>query len=494
MILSSQMALHGRNADVSTLRLSEVQRRSPSVPATVLAGTVRASDLFLLLAAGIIAEAVLEAKGASVGFEETIAFTLFGLVVFQLLANPRAYGVRALQDRRVQLRALALPGAGAALAMGAMMLMLHALRPGRVAIWLAVWALSFGTMLLASRFVLGGLLIHWRRAGRLVRRVAVVGVNDASKSFIRASVDPARMVEIVGVYGASVPQAGIHGGALVRGGIDDLLEHSRKDHVDGIVFAPSPGANDGLQALCERLKSTAADIFVIPSGAYPDSPCGELCEIAERPVLLYRARPLNDWQQARKRVFDVAASVALLVALSPLLLLIALAIRLDSPGPILFRQPRTGFRNNTIIVYKFRTMHSRMTDLLANVQTKRNDPRVTRVGKWLRKTSLDELPQLWNVLSGSMSLVGPRPHAPNTKAGDTPFHQAVAEYALRHRVKPGITGWAQVNGWRGETRTLEDIRQRVRHDLYYIENWTLALDLKILLMTPFKGLVGSKVF
>ncbi len=163
-----------------------------------------------------------------------------------------------------------------------------------------------------------------------------------------------------------------------------------------------------------------------------------------------------------------------MLLLSPVLLVTALLIKLDSPGPVLFRQPRMGFNNRLFLCYKFRSMRQDAQDLLADKQTTRDDPRVTRVGRVIRKLSIDELPQLLNVLNGTMSLVGPRPHAPNTKAANKLFTDVVQQYAVRHRVKPGITGWAQVNGWRGETATVDQIQKRVACDLYYIENWSSA--------------------
>ena len=180
--------------------------------------------------------------------------------------------------------------------------------------------------------------------------------------------------------------------------------------------------------------------------------------------------------------------------LSPVLALLALAIWLDSKGPILFRQPRLGFNNRMFICYKFRTMYADMTDVMADRQTIRGDSRITRVGKWMRRLSLDEFPQLLNVLNGTMSLVGPRPHAPNTKAADKLFAEVVQQYALRHRVKPGITGWAQVNGWRGETSSVEQIENRIRCDLFYIDNWSLFLDLKIIAMTITREILSPHAF
>jgi lipopolysaccharide/colanic/teichoic acid biosynthesis glycosyltransferase len=167
------------------------------------------------------------------------------------------------------------------------------------------------------------------------------------------------------------------------------------------------------------------------------------------------------------------------------MLLTAIAIKLDSPGPILFKQRRYGFNNEVIEVYKFRSMYADQADYAASRLVTRDDPRVTRVGRIIRKASLDELPQLFNVVFvGNLSLVGPRPHAVNAKTEEKRYDEAVDGYFARHRVKPGITGWAQINGWRGETDTHEKIQRRVEHDLYYIENWSLLFDLYILAMTP----------
>jgi lipopolysaccharide/colanic/teichoic acid biosynthesis glycosyltransferase len=165
--------------------------------------------------------------------------------------------------------------------------------------------------------------------------------------------------------------------------------------------------------------------------------------------------------------------------------LVALAVKLDSPGPVLFRQKRFGFNNERIDVFKFRSMYHHQADPTASKVVTRNDPRVTRVGRFIRKTSLDELPQLFSVaFVGNLSLVGPRPHAINAKAEEQLYDDAVDGYYARHRVKPGITGWAQINGWRGETDTHEKIQRRVEHDLYYIENWSVLFDLYILARTP----------
>jgi exopolysaccharide biosynthesis polyprenyl glycosylphosphotransferase len=191
--------------------------------------------------------------------------------------------------------------------------------------------------------------------------------------------------------------------------------------------------------------------------------------------------PLTPFNRAIKRAFDVAAAIAGLIVISPLFVIVALAIKLDSRGPLLFRQKRHGYNNEPIRVLKFRTM-TVMEDGDNFKPVVRNDPRVTRMGRLLRHTNIDELPQLFNVLVGDMSLVGPRPHA--TSQNEV-FAELISSFSRRHNVKPGITGWAQVSGYRGDTDTLEKMQRRVEHDLYYIDNWSLLLDLKIVVMTLF---------
>jgi exopolysaccharide biosynthesis polyprenyl glycosylphosphotransferase len=196
-------------------------------------------------------------------------------------------------------------------------------------------------------------------------------------------------------------------------------------------------------------------------------------------------KPLGEWGALLKSVEDKAIAALALILLSPVMAAVAVAVRLESKGPILFKQKRYGFNNELIEVYKFRSMYHNLSDADAAKLVSKGDPRVTRVGRIIRKTSLDELPQLFNVLKGELSLVGPRPHATKAKAADQLYYDVVDGYFARHKVKPGITGWAQINGWRGETDTTEKLQRRVEHDLYYIENWSLAFDLSILIKTPF---------
>lgn len=223
----------------------------------------------------------------------------------------------------------------------------------------------------------------------------------------------------------------------------------------------------------------SAKILARPSRRMGDTICIEL-----------QRKPLNLVEVAIKRVVDIVGASVGLVALLPLLIITAIAIKLDSPGPVLFRQRRCGFNGREFYILKFRTM-SVLEDGRSVCQATRGDRRVTRVGKWLRRTSIDELPQLWNVLSGTMSLVGPRPHA---LAHDNEFDKAARHYAVRHHVKPGLTGWAQVNGCRGPTPTVADIRRRVEFDLWYIDNWNLRLDCSIMVRTVIEVLRGRNAY
>ena len=199
------------------------------------------------------------------------------------------------------------------------------------------------------------------------------------------------------------------------------------------------------------------------------------------PVLDVFDRPITDWDVVMKWLFDKIVGGLALICAAPLMLLVAIAIKLDSRGPVFFKQRRHGFNNEVIEVYKFRSLYADMTDHSVQKSVTKDDPRVTRVGRFIRKTSIDELPQLFNVVfKGNLSLVGPRPHAVNQKIENRQFDEAVDGYFARHRVKPGITGWAQINGWRGELTSPDKIKQRVEHDLYYIENWSLLFDFYIL--------------
>ena len=361
------------------------------------------------------------------------------------------------------------------------------------------FAFVASALLLLAGFRLGlrALIGRWTKAGYFRRRIAVVSVNDFSQEFIERLQAEPDAFEIIGVYDDRLRTgrvSSLHANTRVRGTVADLVRDSREENVDVIAVALPLSAAQRISNILEQLSSTVADVCLTTDLAgltYRDDQFGA---VGSNPVISIGEAPLKAWQIANKACFDFLIATIAIVILSPVLALLALAIRLDSKGPILFRQPRLGFNNRMFICYKFRTMYADMTDVVADRQTIRGDSRITRVGKWMRRLSLDEFPQLLNVLNGTMSLVGPRPHAPNTKAADKLFAEVVQQYALRHRVKPGITGWAQVNGWRGETFSVEQIENRVRCDLFYIDNWSLFLDLKVIAMTITREILSRHAF
>jgi len=261
--------------------------------------------------------------------------------------------------------------------------------------------------------------------------------------------------------------------------ISSAIECVRGSEVEEIVVAADLKHWTELRGLITKLRILPFPVNLIPVGATSEIFNQPSFGLGNSVCIQVQRRPLTPFEYAAKRGVDIVIAGTCLLALLPLLVIVAIAIKLDSPGPALFRQRRRGFNGRCFQIYKFRTM-SVLEDGPKITQAQCSDSRITRLGKWLRRTSIDELPQLVNVLEGSMSLVGPRPHA---LAHDTQFDKIVRNYALRHRVKPGVTGWAQVNGCRGPTPTPKDIERRVQHDLWYIDNWSFGLDLSIMFQT-----------
>jgi Undecaprenyl-phosphate glucose phosphotransferase len=263
----------------------------------------------------------------------------------------------------------------------------------------------------------------------------------------------------------------------------------RDNQVEEVVIAMPWTAAARIQRLLMLLTETAVRVSLATGPTTSDLPMQRVAIVGGVPLVQLSDRPIAGFARVIKRLEDAILAPLILLLAVPLLIIIAVAVKLDSPGPVLFCQTRTGFNGRPFTALKFRTMYVAATDVAGERQAARNDPRVTRVGAWLRKMSFDELPQLVNVLRGEMSLVGPRPHAPGTTVEGRLFQNAVSRYAARHRVKPGITGWAQVNGWRGETDLTVKLEERLRHDLHYIDHWTLWLDISILtrtLLVPFR--------
>ncbi|MFK4722742.1 Undecaprenyl-phosphate glucose phosphotransferase [Bradyrhizobium niftali] len=291
------------------------------------------------------------------------------------------------------------------------------------------------------------------------------------------------------------PTAGPSSSAMVSAGgalpqAHQLLADCRPLRADDIVILSSESDVPAALALARALSELPVDVHVVPVGAIDLIAMSRINQFGNVVTMRIFQCPLTQFNRAVKRVFDIAASIAGLVLAIPFFVLIPILIKLDSSGPVLFRQTRHGYNNEPIRVLKFRSMIV-MEDGDKFSPAVRNDPRVTRVGRFLRRTNLDELPQLFNVLMGNMSLVGPRPHA--TSQNET-FARLIASFYRRHNVKPGITGWAQVNGYRGDIDTLEKMRRRVEHDLFYIDNWSLLLDVKIVILTLFSRKVYRNAY
>ncbi|MDA7948310.1 MAG: undecaprenyl-phosphate glucose phosphotransferase [Hyphomicrobiaceae bacterium] len=355
-------------------------------------------------------------------------------------------------------------------------------------VWVAGWYVSGLSALIVFRTALCLAVRNWSRLGRLNRRAVIVGGGPAAHKLIKA-LEASRDTDIR-IYGVFDDRDDNRvsdriAGYPRLGNIDELIEFGRDKRLDLLILTLPITAEKRLLELYQKLWVLPVDIRLSAHTNKLRFRPRAYSYIGNVPFIDMQDKAITDWDYVLKWVFDKVVASTLLLLLSPVMALIALAVKLDSPGPVFFKQKRHGFNNELIGVYKFRSMYTDKSDSNAAKLVTKNDDRVTRVGRFIRKTSLDELPQLFNVLKGELSLVGPRPHALQAKAAESFYADVVDGYFARHRVKPGITGWAQVNGWRGETDTHDKLQRRVEHDLYYIENWSIFLDLYILAMTPF---------
>ncbi|MEE3623663.1 undecaprenyl-phosphate glucose phosphotransferase [Nitrospirillum sp. BR 11752] len=445
----------------------------------VITGTAAALDALAILATGAAAYALADG---------TVARPLFGLVLIVGLmlgmAALRWTGARRLDRLRKPADSL-LPLASAwALTAGGLVALLHLLDAFDPSMtnWLAIWSLLALGGLAMGRLAAGLAVGTWHRAGRLTQNIAVVGTGSEGQRLLRHyRATPRDDRHVVGVYDDNrASHARFCVGYPILGGLDQLLGEIRAGRVDRVILAmPLSGENPALAKALHVLGQAPVDVAI---SLDPVAVHGHAAD-GEPPALDLLRHPLTGWRAIAKTIEDRVLAAIILVMISPIMLAIAVAIKLESKGPILFKQKRHGYNNQLIEVYKFRSMYHHMADANAEKLAQRNDPRITRLGRILRRTSLDELPQFINVLRGEMSIVGPRPHAQSAKAGGLLYRDAVAHYDSRHRMKPGITGLAQVSGWRGETSTVEHIVKRVEHDLRYIETWTVLGDLKIIART-----------
>lgn len=363
--------------------------------------------------------------------------------------------------------------------------------------WALTWFVTGGVMLAGSRAALTIWLRRLKRHGVFDSRAVIFGAGEQGQrlaDYIRGN--DRLTISLLGFFDdrrdGRVPV--IFGDLPVFGTCDDLVAAIREGLIDQVIVALPWSAEERIREVVAKLALTPVRIRLAPdlaSFAFAHRP---LVLLGDLPVLTLFERPISGTDAIIKRAEDVILTLLILAVIWPVLVVTAIAIKLDSPGPIFFRQPREGFNNRLFEVLKFRSMTHELCETDGIRQATRGDKRVTRVGAFIRRTSIDELPQLLNVLKGDMSLVGPRPHAPSTRAAGRLFHEVVQTYAARHKVKPGMTGWAQVCGFRGETDTEDKLRKRIEHDLHYIENWSVGFDLYILFRTIFAVIAPKNAF
>lgn len=451
---------------------------------TVISGIAQLVEAGLLMALGFGIQAAYVPAG-----EEFLYSILIIIAVF--LNN---IGLNALRTHRVPAYRQVIGQIGRVLAIWAgVMAILTAviffLKAGDMVsrVWLMTWFVAGAGLLVCYRLLLRTLVQRWTHQGRLKRRAVIVGGGKDAEVLIeqiKAGAD--KDINLLGLFDDRVDERSPDevAGYYKLGKVASLVEFARRTPVDLVIVSMPLSAEKRVLDMLTQLWVLPVDIRLsahMSKLKFTDKAYSYIGGVA---VLDMADRPISDWNRVFKWVFDKIVALTALTLLSPIMIATAIAIKLESKGPVFFVQKRHGFNNQLINIYKFRSMRTDMLDATATKLVTKDDPRVTRVGKFIRKTSIDELPQLFNVLKGELSIVGPRPHALQAKAENQLYYEAVEGYFARHRVKPGMTGWAQINGWRGETDTIDKIMQRVNHDLYYIENWSLLLDLYIVLMTP----------
>jgi lipopolysaccharide/colanic/teichoic acid biosynthesis glycosyltransferase len=458
-IKAARIALPPKALSAAALKVA-AQPIVPAYSPIVLAGAVRLIELALTVLVGAALYALYVIPRDGFEWHYAIAILCIGVLTTLAFQVADIYQVEAFRGRERQYFRLATAWSVVfLLVIGASFFAKSGDQFSRV--WLGSYHIVGLVSLLCFRRALFLLVRKWTREGHLERRTVIVGADANGDILVQSLAEqPDSDVRIIGMFddrGDGRSQSSV-GGHQKLGTVDDLVELARKTRIDLVLFSLPISAESRILQMLKKL-------WVLP------------VDIADKPI--------TDWDVVMKWLFDRVIGGLALLCLSPVMMLVAIAIKLESRGPVFFKQKRYGFNNELIEVYKFRSMYLDQCDPTALKLVQKNDPRVTKVGAFIRKTSLDELPQLINVVfRGDLSLVGPRPHAVHAKAADRLYDEAVDGYFARHRVKPGITGWAQINGWRGETDTEEKIQRRVEHDLHYIENWSVLLDLAILARTP----------
>ncbi|MDN5927810.1 MAG: undecaprenyl-phosphate glucose phosphotransferase [Hyphomicrobiales bacterium] len=469
----------------ATARQIAIQYRQDTMSPVMVSGALRLIEFALMAFAALVAHAV---RFGSLSFEpQYLGGILVGsLLAVILLEFADAYQMATLRRPLAHASKLVIVWAGtfALLALAGFLLKVS---QDFSRIWFGEWFAAGLVGLFALRIVVARLMRRWTRNGTMERRAVIVGGGPLAEGLIRAlEQQPYNDIRICGIFDDRDERRSppLVAGYPKLGNVLELIEFARIARIDMLIVSLPMTAEARVLSMLKKLWVLPVDIRLSAHSNRLRFRPRAYSFIGSVPMLDIFDKPINDWDSVAKRAFDILFSLLGILAFSPVMIATAIAIKLDSKGPVIFRQKRHGFNNEVIEVFKFRSMYMEQCDPEARKVVVKDDPRVTRVGRFIRRTSIDELPQFFNALFGSLSLVGPRPHAVSAQSHNRLFNEVVDGYFARHRVKPGVTGWAQINGWRGEIDNDEKIRMRTEYDLAYIENWSLWFDLKILLLTP----------
>lgn len=467
--------------DTLDLNAARLPKRRIPLSRTHIRISLKCADI---LVASLIVGLILNLSG--IGFlsatvYQILPFVMIPLIAFWGLRSVSAYGLAQKRSAVDQILSIAY---GTGLPLAATGMLTYSIYSASASQWvlsaiLLTWiALNF---IHAVALLVGRYLVH---AGWISENVLIVGATPNARRLIERNAS-SRELNIVGIFDDRLSRAPKSmAGAPLLGQLDDLFAWDRLPEIDRIVVTVTSDARERVRDMVDRLRVLPQRVVLLLDLEGFDPETESLAEIAHSPAAYVSGRPHNSRRAMSKRIFDLALATSMLIALSPILVLLAILIKLESNGPAIFRQKRHGFNNQIINVWKFRSMRNdpHAAESMTH-QTVADDPRITRIGRFIRQTSIDELPQLINVIKGEMSIVGPRPHAVGMTTEEQEVQNIVGDYAHRHRAKPGITGWAQINGSRGPIPTKELVRERVRLDMEYVNRSSLWFDVFIILMT-----------
>ena len=459
-----------------------------SISPNIIAGIVRLMEFLGIASVGLIAYFMADLHGSTLQYWYIGAAFVAAFLYIGIQQGLDGYHPHALRGYLVQM-AKSSAALGVSFTLIFLASMIFGLQGEFSTTWLSsAFAGAIGFVLLA-RLTTVHSVRKLSAAGRLERRAVIVGGGQMAADLINSlEAQENSDIRICGIFddrdGDRSPP--VVAGYPKLGTVQELVEFARKARISMLIVALPLSAENRVLQMLKHLWVLPVDIRLSAHADKLRFRPRTMSYEGSVPMLDVFEKPIADWDSVLKRAFDLFFASIAIVVLSPLMIAAAIAVKLDSEGPVFFKQKRHGFNNEEINVFKFRSLHHKQADKECKTAVTKGDSRVTRVGRIIRKTSIDELPQLFNVLMGSLSLVGPRPHVVNAQTDDKLWSDVVESYIARHKVKPGVTGWAQINGWRGEVDSEEKLRERTNHDLYYIENWSVLFDLYILAITPFK--------